>query len=71
MKWESGELVLSLDRIAAIEEKALKKLLKGIKEYRGRVSIVCEDGAEAIRALISKLPDEFAAFFREPGFEPA
>jgi anti-anti-sigma regulatory factor len=71
MKGEGGEVILSLDRIAFIDDKALKKLIKGIRRYRGRVRLVCEEGAEAVRAAIARLPGEFAAYFVEPGLEPA
>jgi anti-anti-sigma regulatory factor len=71
MKGEGGEVILSLDRLAFIDDKALKKLIKGIKRYRGRVRLVYEEGAEAVRAAISNLPGELAAFFSEPEPEPA
>ena len=70
MKSGGEEVILSLDRLADIDVKALKKLLRGIKKYPGRVKIVCQERAEAVRAAISSLPQDLTALFVEIVPEP-
>jgi hypothetical protein len=70
LKGENREVFVDLDRVQAIEGRALSRFLKGVRHDRGRVKVVCKDGAEAVRAVIAGLPEKFAGFFAEGRSQP-
>lgn len=71
LKREGGELVLSLDRLVAIDDGALSRLLRAIKKYEGRARVVVEESADAVREAIAKLPESLARLFAETNLAPA
>ena len=71
MRQEGAKLRLSLDKLKAIEDKALRRLLKKISNYRGSVTLVFGEGAKAVRDAIARLPGRFSGFFEDVGPQPA
>jgi len=58
LKSKDEDLVLVLDRLASIEDQALKRLLNQIKKHRDKLRIVFQDGAEAVRTAVAALPQD-------------
>ncbi|MFC2171291.1 B12-binding domain-containing radical SAM protein [Acidobacteriota bacterium] len=71
LKVEEKNLILSLDRLVAIEDEALRRLLLKIRKYRDRIQIVFREGADAVREAIARLPEDLLALFDETVLDPA
>ncbi|MBN1672813.1 MAG: radical SAM protein [Kiritimatiellae bacterium] len=71
LKDEDGELVLSLDRLVAVEDEALARLLAKIRKYQDRVKIVFKARGDAVREAVANLPEELAVLLAERSAAPA
>jgi hypothetical protein len=69
LKVEKGELVLSLERLEAVEDNALRRLLGRIKRYGDRVQIVYREGTDVVREAIAGLPEEISTLLVENRIE--
>jgi hypothetical protein len=65
LRREEGEVILNLDLLVSIEDEALNRLLGKIRAYRGRVKVVFEEGAEAVKEALGNLPYEMRLLFVE------
>ena len=66
-----GELVLSIDRLVAVEDEALKRLLAKIEKFDGRAKVMFQEGADAVRDAVAALPEGLSWLLIEAGVEPA
>ena len=71
LKREDEGLILVLDRLVKIEDRALDRLLEKIKVHQGRVRIAFREGAEAVREAVANLPEDLAALLVEIRVQPA
>jgi len=71
MKVEEGKLILKLDRLAAIEDEALRRLLQKIEKHHDRIQLVCGEASDAVREAIARLPEDLRALFVAPALMPA
>ncbi len=55
---EDGDLTINLNLLVHIEDGALNGLLMTISNYRDRVKLVFEEGAEAVKESLENLPAE-------------
>ncbi|MFH2002515.1 MAG: radical SAM protein [Planctomycetota bacterium] len=70
LKNHRGEVILSIDRLDAIEDKALKRFLKKIKRYHGRAKIVFSEETSIIREALARLPDRLSWLFVQREWAP-
>ena len=60
LRRESGKLLLSLDHLVAIEDRALERLLDRVKRYRGRIEVALGEGTDSVRNALASLPLELS-----------
>jgi len=65
------DLVLNLDRLVAIEDEALRRLLAKIADLDGRAKVMFQEGAEAVHEAISGLPESLSRLFVASVPDPA
>jgi hypothetical protein len=70
LKTERGGVALSLDRLAAVEDRALHPLLRVMKKFQKRFRIRFAGGAESVRARLARLSRELPGLIWEVGPEP-
>jgi hypothetical protein len=63
LKRQGGELILSIDRLVAIEDSALKRFLEKIKRYDGRAKVVFSEESVIIHQALAHLPERLSWLF--------
>jgi hypothetical protein len=71
LKNQGGELTVDLDRLVAVEERALRRLLNKLKKYNGRARVVYTGKANAVREAIARLPENLLWLFVGSSLLPA
>ncbi len=69
LKRDENDLILVLDRLSAVEDQALARLLERTQEYKGRVKVTFREGSDAIRAAVAGLPEDLRRLVVE--FQPS
>lgn len=57
---EARDLTLCLDRLATIEDEALRRLLVRVRKHHRRILVLYDERVEAVRRAIARLPTRIA-----------
>jgi hypothetical protein len=71
LKSQSRELTVNLDRLAAIEDRALRYIITKLTKYDGRARVGYSRETEAVRHAIAKLPERLQWLIAEQSLAPA